>query len=404
MVPAQLQAENFQAYSPQAKKLAASELPLLRQLPLAFVPFLLKEILAYDSKFPAERNELDSQLAYLSAMPAERRQQEMTVFAGLRLTSQLEAFDWVNSPGRFLEQLSAHLWATHQMDAFRAASQEYVHRFYTEKPPQRPPIPRLGIVVIGQGVAENRYTLFRKLRRQGVYYRRVKPEGAWKAILETVQARAKAHPADYAHWYIEGGAPDESGTGALIFVSYHALTPVRNKITARMRTAYESPQFGAEALRTMLAQIKPEELGMSGAAGEIVLSRFQLSLLTEGSGTQIYSTTFVQWAAREAYRRAQPVTLLARFGPRLRERPMSELLSGETGTGVDLQGSLIDGDAGAYYTWINQQRLAGAEEASFLAWFENHGEAVAIGPALARGTENSDAIEMTSLLSKIAPA
>ena len=61
-----------------------------------------------------------------------------------------------------------------------------------------------------------------------------------------------------------------------------------------------------------------------------LLNRFGVSLLTEGSGTQIFSTTFVQWAAREVLRRAQPVTLLARFAPRQRERAMNELL-GECG-------------------------------------------------------------------------
>jgi len=58
---------------------------------------------------------------------------------------------------------------------------------------------------------------------------------------------------------------------------------------------------------------------MKNTGGDAVLNRFQLSVLTEGSGTQIYSTTFVQWAARELLRRAQPLTLLARFAPRLRE-------------------------------------------------------------------------------------
>jgi hypothetical protein len=52
-----------------------------------------------------------------------------------------------------------------------------------------------------------------------------------------------------------------------------------------------------------------------GDAPDAVLSRFQVSVLTEGSGTQVFSTTFVQWAAREAFRRAQPLTLLLRFAP-----------------------------------------------------------------------------------------
>ncbi len=112
-----------------------------------------------------------------------------------------------------------------------------------------------------------------------------------------------------------------------------------------------------------------------------MLNRFELSLLTEGSGTQVFATTFVQWAAREALRRAQPLTLLARFGPRQRENPMNVLLNeAQRRPELDPQGSLVDADMGAYYTWLNQQRLSGAEKATFLVWFEDHREALAIGP------------------------
>src|SRR5579872_2720307 len=91
-----------------------------------------------------------------------------------------------------------------------------------------------------------------------------------------------------------------------------------------------------------------------------VLERFELKLLTEGSGTQIFSTVFAQWATREALRRAEPLTLLVRFAPRQRQRPMNELLSNAGATPeLDPEGSLIDADMGAYYHWINQQRLQG---------------------------------------------
>ena len=48
--------------------------------------------------------------------------------------------------------LSAQLWSTHQLDAFRKASNDYADRFRSAVPPEPPPIPRLGITVIGQGV------------------------------------------------------------------------------------------------------------------------------------------------------------------------------------------------------------------------------------------------------------
>jgi hypothetical protein len=151
----------------------------------------------------------------------------------------------------------------------------------------------------------------------------------------------------------------------------------------------------------MLAGMRPAELGM-GDAPDAVLSRFQVSLLTEGSGTQVFSTTFVQWAAREALRRAQPATLLLRFAPRQRARPMNELLA-ETQRKAELdpQGSLVDADMGAYYTWLNQQRLAGAEKSSFLVWFEGHDEAIAIGPAWARGADSSSPVDLQDLVKQV---
>jgi hypothetical protein len=401
MLPSQLQADDFRLYSPEARRLAETNLALLRQLPVAFVPFLLKEIINYDSKFPVEKKELNAQLTYLSKLSTDRLREEMTVFLGLQLTPKLVEVDWVNAPGRFLEQLSAHLWATNQMDAFRSASEKYVHNFYAQLSSDPLPINRLGIAVIGQGVTSSSYTLFRKLRRQGTHFGRLSPEGAWTAILATMTARASRAPAPYAHWYIDGGVQELDAKGGLTYVSYPALRRVRNQIAERMRTAYESPGFGAEALRTALAQLTPGDVGMNESPGDLVLDRFQLSLFTEGSGTQVYSTTFVQWAAREAYRRAQPLTLLAHFVPRAHEQSMSELLSDQVRVELDPQGSLIDADMGAYYAWLDQQRLPGAATASFLAWFEDHSEAVAVGKEFAKGGEDLAPTDMASLLAKL---
>ncbi len=132
------------------------------------------------------------------------------------------------------------------------------------------------------------------------------------------------------------------------------------------------------------------------------MSRFQVNVLTEGSGTQVFSTTFVQWSAREVLRRAEPLTLLLRFGVRQRLRPMNELLAEtQRKPELDPHGSLVDADMGAYYTWLNQQRLGGAEAASFLVWFEGHNEAIAIGPALARNTESKDPVDLDSLVKQV---
>ena len=50
-------------------------------------------------------------------------------------------------------------------------------------------------------------------------------------------------------------------------------------------------------------------------------------------------------------------------------------------------GSSVDADMGAYYHWINQQRLPGTRRSAFLVWFEGHSQALVIGPSIpARNT------------------
>jgi len=268
-------------------------------------------------------------------------------------------------------------------------------------PLEPPPTPRLGIAVIGQGVEAYDAPLFRKLRAHGTYFDHVEPENGLELLLEVVAARAKAHPVPYAHWYIDGGR-EAKFDPALTCVSYHALEPARAALTAKMRTEIERPGMGPEALRTLMARMRPEDLGLTAVPGKIsdpVMDRFQLKVLTEASGTQIFATTFAQWTAREALRRAQPLTLLVRFAPRQKQKPMNEMISGsQNPPELDPVGSLVDADFGAYYNWLNQQRLTGAEQSSFLVWFEGHNEAVAVGPTWPRGTQSNAPAKMKHLL------
>ena len=399
MLPSELKAEQFSAYPPGSKALAREYVETLRDLPLSFVPGLLRELIEYDYKFPAERRALEKELNNLAKLSADDRRQWMQGFASISTSSKLEHFDWINLPAQFVEQLSAHLWATHQLDAFRAAATSYADRLNAAVPPQEPVIPRLGIAVIGEGVDSYSEPLFRKLRPHGAYFSKVNPENGLDVLLDAVAERAKKHGGDYLHWYIDGGEPgayDKTITG----VSYERLEPVRNALLQKMHSELTKPGMGPEMLRTVMAELRPADLGMTSS--DPVLARFQVKVLTEGSGTQIFSTSFAQWAAREALRRAEPVTLLVRFAPRQRQKPMSEMLAPNAERPeLDPVGSLVDADMGAYYNWINQQRLPGGEKSSFLAWFEGHNTAVLIGPTVPRGTESSDPTTMKQMLSWI---
>jgi hypothetical protein len=83
---------------------------------------------------------------------------------------------------------------------------------------------------------------------------------------------------------------------------------------------------------------------------------------------------------------------------------MDELLAGTHATTTpetDVLGSLIDADMGAYYTWLNQQRLPEAAQSRFLVWFENHTQAVAIGPAFEHGRVDNSPIDIAALARQV---
>jgi hypothetical protein len=397
MQPRDLKPEHFNKYPPLARRLVTDNIEVLRLLPLSILPPLLREAVEYDTKFPAERRNIERELRTLHGLSPDARSEWLNALSQIQISPALEKFDWVNQPAQFVEQLSAHLWSTHQQDAYRKAALDYGARLQAAAPAEKPAMPRLGISIIGQGVTTSELQLFRKLRPLGTYYPRVDTEGGLDQILAYAASRARQQDQAYAHWYIDAGqeAPFDS---ALTLVSYHALQAARAALSAKMEKEIEKPGMGPENLRTIMSRLKPADLGLDKIS-DAVLSHFQMKLLTEGSGTQIFSTTFAQWAARETLRRVQPLTLVVRFAPRQRQRPMNELIYGKKETlELDPEGSLLDGDMGAYYNWINQQRLSGAETASFVAWFEGHSQAVAIGPAVPRGTVSNTRVSLKQIL------
>ncbi|GAA3765997.1 hypothetical protein GCM10022270_27420 [Terriglobus aquaticus] len=382
--PQDLVETSFHEYPPEARQMVTRFLPLLRTLPLPLLPLLLREIAAYDYRFPRERERILSQLTQLQARDAVSRERLLAPFRTFELPASLEAMDWVSEPGHYLDVLTATLWSSGQMPRFRQAAKDFVEAF--PDPTQAGAAVPRHVLILLDGTLEG-LPAFRKLRSHGLALRIADRDG-WQGMLRHTAERASAHPSEYGHWYIDGGSRRDAEamprtSQSLTVVSYDALAPVRASLLARARNAMSAESSGPEQLRTLLMQTTPEQMGMDRA--DSALTHFQLSLLTEGSGTQIFATTFVQWAARECLRRAEPNTLLLRFTPRQAEQGMNEMLSGAPPAGLDTRGSLVDAEQGAWYTWINLQRLPGAETASCLVWHERTGEAAVLGPGLTAG-------------------
>lgn len=399
MLPTELTPASFAHYPAKARAVAVANLAVLQQLPLPLVGVLLQQLIGYDWRFPAEQNMIDDQFTYLRGLSASQRNGCLRGFASVNVSPQLERMDWIGSPQLFMEAFTAHLWSTHQIEVFQNSAGSYIDNWRKAIPEPPPRLQRVSIVMLDKSLADQDAALFRKLRPHGVLFPSVDSTDAWKQALAFAESRAGKHPIPYGHWYIDGGSADFLPDTRLTCVSWKGLEPTRAGILARLRRVVDSGSGGPEEAETIMRETTPRDLGFAGLDRDEVLARFQVSILTEGSGTQVFSTTFVQWAARESLRRAQPCTLLMRYMPRQRQRPMNEMIAG-TGDGgaVDPKGSLVDADMGAYYTWINQQRLTGAEFSAFVVWSEAHNQALAIGPGMSKATVSTSIPTMNQML------
>lgn len=400
MALSQLHTSDFSKYPPRAKEVAVSHLELLQKLPPAFAGILLREVINYDWRFPAEQTEIDGQLRFLGSLSEDKLQTALAGFAALPIPTSLEGSHWGAAPVEFTEKLTAQLWATHQMEHFRDAAETYQQALRAAIPEEMPATPRLCIVVVGREASPGQIKVFQKLRAHGTYFTQVKPAGALNTLFAAANERAQSQPSPYAHWYVDGGQASPLAASNLTTVSYVALDPVREALLHKVDTMKSSGGVvGPEDLRSLLAQLRPDQLGSAETSRDPVLRNFELNLLTEGSGTQIFSTTFVQWAAREILRRARPLSLMIRFAPRQVQRPMNEMLAAtRKPVEYDPAGSLVDADMGAFYTWINLMRLSGAETSRFVAWFEDQQEAIAIAPTMAKGTVSAAPCSLTQIL------
>jgi hypothetical protein len=399
MLPIELSAQKFSAYPPQAQKMAIRNLDTLRTIPLPLLAAILREMITLDWRFPAERQTLDAQCTYLASLSVAARADLLRAFTAIVLPSEMSSHDWVNHPQQFLEEMTAQLWASHQMDAFHAAADNYAAAIRAGAPDPSPAIPRLAVAILNEGVHKPGYPLFRKLRPHGVYFPQATSEGGVSVIFDCIRKRATDHPSEFNHWFIDGSEDAQQNDNLLSQVSWTGSFSVREAILQQMHAIIASGTGGPEMLRTRMAEWAPSFVSDS------VLERFTRSVYAEGSGTQIFSTVFAEWAARESLRHAQPLTLAVRFGPRQRQQPMNVMLTANSNREEsDPEGSLVDADMSAYYTWINLTRLSGSEQSRFLAWSQAHNQAIAIGPGLPRGTESAQPMSLVQLLKMITEA
>ncbi|MEO7029955.1 MAG: hypothetical protein ABI147_11195 [Acidobacteriaceae bacterium] len=392
------------AFVQKQPSLALQELPLLRSLPIALAALMMQQVARAEVMFPSEKRELETTLAFLTPPRSAAMERAVQGFAALKVPAQIRQLNWESDAAGFVEKLTAALWSTGQIDAFREAAKLLILAQPSDKPENATKTQRVVIVVLDKRLesAGTAPVLFRRLRAHGTFFPMVHSGCGMEYLRSWVAARASADPEPYAHWEISGDAFQETTHAQVVSLSFYGLQAARRHLLTLFNTARNSAITGGpEGLRRSMLYLKPEDIGLA-AQDDPVLRSFATDVLINGSGTQLYSTTFVQWTVREALRRAQPRTLLACFAPRSQFASMDARLSHpDVEPPPDNSGSLVDAEMGSYLTYINLRRISGDTDALFLVWHEGYGQALLIGRDVPVGSQDTSRKRLEDLLADV---
>jgi hypothetical protein len=197
--------------------------------------------------------------------------------------------------------------------------------------------------------------------------------GAGDTLFASVGGGSGSTPLDA--WLVESGEALHvcseavtSGTSAVptsTGLSYDRLRGYRDDLTRalydKIQAGVESPQAFAAYARSLRIAPRPGALRYAPD----VVQAFVRDLFLTGNGTLFVNNTFVEWAAVQAIRRAEPRLLVARYGVRDKMKPFSSLLlfsqpraSDQIPLIEDPVGSFIDVEQLAHYVWLNAEKSA----------------------------------------------
>ena len=374
---------------------------LLESLPVSLAAVMMQQLARAGSLFPAEKRELDRTLQSLTPPRPDNAKRAVEMFATLRLSPELERLDWRADAAGFVDKMTAELWSTGQIGAFREAAKLLAPSAMAAAQGAQASKQRFVAIALDKRLSAVGKTpvLFRMLRPYGTFFPHAVDENGAETLVSWLATRANAHPEPYTHWQISGDIWKEQAAASVVSLSYNGMLAERERLLVFFNTVRNTAASqGPEGLQRALQHLTPEEIGM-GAIADPVVRTFALDIFTQGSGTQLYATTFVQWTIREALRRAQPESVLAWFTPRCDATSMDWRISHpDREQAPDGPGSLIDAEMGAYLSYVNLMRLPDAERASLLVWHEGYGEALLIGTDMPRGVESNSAITLKGLL------
>ena len=360
----------------------------IAHLPATIRVFILVELQKWPTLFEPEQRYQRTLIEHLAGMSTGELRQAA---AGIARVESEAGIDQTigGEPGRFQDDAQALLrrkkllypWRKEVDTFFQEINSALESRLYPANAP-----PRLVVQIYGNDIAVDRNTLWSRFKGMGVRVP-LQLDGAERsdAFLGTLFGPPGApagEPGLFAA--LRSASNDRGPLDAWVVESHHALHSLWGGGTARtvtglsyellrqyreqlMRALYgkvlsgvESPQAFAAYARSL--QVAPGTTALLHDAESV--QAFVRDVFLTGNGTLFVNNTFVEWAAVQALRRAQPRVLVTRFGVRHKFRPFSSMLlfsSGASEPGAlveDPAGSFVDVEQLCYQVWLSAEKGA----------------------------------------------
>jgi hypothetical protein len=372
-----------------AAALARTHADVLSRLPSTVHAFILLELQKWPALFAAEQRYQKALLEELTTFSKTDLQQATAGIARVETEAGCDKIARGN-PGRFQDEAQALLrkrkllpdWRK-EIDAFfqKIDPALEAHLF----PPDAPR--RLVVQIYGSGIAVQPDKLWQRFKGTGLRVSLnvdgsrgsetfLRPlfgarAGTTPALFSALKEAEAANPLhawvvecqDALHQVCASGAAGNGFGDALAGLSYERLRTYRDELTralySKIQSGVESPQAFAAYARSLKIAPGPHVLLHS----DDLLHTFVRDVLLTGNGTLFVNNTFVEWAAVQALRRAQPRVLVTRFGVRDKLKPFSSLLLFSQPRAADQipliedpVGSFVDVEQLSYYVWLNAEK------------------------------------------------
>lgn len=343
---------------------------ILPKLPRTFGPALAGQVRGWDLLFPAEQRRIRAQLDYIGDLPRDRARSLFEPVAHIESKMNLRGFDptSIEQTGILARSPLYPQWrvaverAFGEIDDGVEAAGSLLH------------VRHLVICELPAGLSYEDSELWKAIASKGRWVTLEKPFYELRGPLVTALHKRPLRDgleAIESNWVVNASTapPPEAG----VFLDWEQLAPLRREFTQRLNTIRRDlkdvDQTNEELRNSNINRFVPSSVAENPRVREFIRN-----VLLSGNGALIFPSSFVQWTASEALRRAQPQVLYASFGLRARLKPFSSLVLFEDQTRAnptpeenDFAGSLLDAQMLAEYVYLSAVRLLPRSAASVLA-------------------------------------